>query len=336
MSGSDSPTFGPSSPSHGGGGTPSSAYGGGGVGSTGGAPVTGAPSGASSSSVSHLLEFLPEATRFDDALSRPLALGMGEDILLPFVEEYAKLQQALSKSHDSENRFVNKCKALTKQTRAHTHKLTALHAIHLQDAKRKATLQLEIEKARLLLHKLSEEMKEKKEGVRDLRQELQNLGQQLEESSNDYLRSQRHSIAKLELEVNKYTMIRDKDRTGLTKIRSKNVDFFKQLQDLLAAMQRSQQEFDGLEAKLLEARALSGKVRARRERGDDHRERQRAAAGRREARRRTVAASAAMLSASLGGISAIECACTHRCSSSFSFLSPSTLPLAFPLAGVAS
>ena len=214
---------------------------------------------ASSSSLDPSLDFIPEATRFDEGLIKPLSLGVGEDILLPFVEEYAKLQQALMKSHDSETRFVNKCKALTKQTRAHTHKLTALHAMYLQDQKKKQNYVSEIESKKLVLAKLQDEMKEKKEGVRELRQELQNLGQQLEESSNEFLRNQRNSIAKLELEVNKYSMIRDKDRTGLTKIRSKNVDLFKQLQDLLAALSRSQQEYDGLEAKLLEARALSGK-----------------------------------------------------------------------------
>ena len=217
------------------------------------------PLALSSATVDGSLDFLPEATRFDEALIKPLAIGIGEDILLPFVEEYAKLQQALIKSHDSETRFVNKCKALTKQTRAHTHKLTALHAMYLQDQKKKANYIAEIESKKQVLHKLQEEMKEKKEGVRELRQELQNLGQQLEESSNEFLRSQRNAIAKLELEVNKYSMIRDKDRTNLTKIRSKNIDLFKQLQDLLAALSRSQQEYDGLEAKLLEARALSGK-----------------------------------------------------------------------------
>lgn len=225
-------------------------------------PALGVPAGHASVATSSLdanLDFIPEATRFDDALTKPLSLGLGEDLLLPFVEEYAKLQQALVKSHDSETRFVNKCKALTKQTRAHTHKLTALHAMYLQDQKKKANYSAEIEAKKQLLTRLNEEIKEKKEGVRDLRQELQNLGHQLEESSNEFLRNQRNAIAKLELEVNKYSLIRDKDRTGLTKIRSKNVDLFKQLQDLLAALSRSQQEYDGLEAKLLEARALSGK-----------------------------------------------------------------------------
>lgn len=242
-----------------------------GGGSSGGGGFGFGPSSPSSSSVSGgarpslggaaelQLELLPEATRFDPALVRPLQLGLGEDLLLPFVEEYSKLQQALLKSHDSETRFVNKCKALTKQTRAHTHKLTALHSIHMQDQKRKTMLTAEIDKHKLLLQRLADEMKEKKEGVRALRQELQTLGAQLEESSNDFLRNQRSNIAKLELEVNKYTMIRDKERGSLTKIRSKNVDLFKQLQDLLAACSRSQQEYDGLEAKLLEARALSGK-----------------------------------------------------------------------------
>ncbi len=228
------------------------------AGSGGGSSVSAAPA-ASSGALELHSDLLPEATRWDESLVRPLQLALGEELLLPFVEEYAKLQQALLKSHDSETRFVNKCKALSKQTRAHTHKLTALHAIHLQDAKRKQMLAQDIDKHRLLLQRLADEMKEKKDGVRELRQELQTLGAQLEESSNEFLRTQRSTVAKLELEVSKYSLIRDKDRTALTKIRSKNVDLFRALQDLLAACSRSQQEFDGLEAKLLEARALSGK-----------------------------------------------------------------------------
>jgi len=230
----------------------------------GGAPPL-SPSAAPASSSGalvlqgHASDLLPEATRWDESLVRPLQLALGEELLLPFVEEYAKLQQALLKSHESETRFVNKCKALSKQTRAHTHKLTALHAIHLQDAKRKQLLAADIDKHRALLQRLSDEMKEKKEGVNELRGELALLGARFEESSSEFLRNQRAAIGKLEMEVAKYTLIRDKDRGALTKIRSKNVELFRALQDLLAACSRSQQEFDGLEAKLLEAKALSGK-----------------------------------------------------------------------------
>jgi len=202
---------------------------------------------------------IPSATAFDDSLLRPLHQGVGEEILLPFIEEYAKLQSALTKSHESEQRFVNKCKTLLKQTRAHSHKITALQAIQAQDSKRKAALLAEIDKAKLMLSKLDEEMRDKKESVKTLRNELSTLGHELEESSNEVLRDQRNTINKLEVEIQKYTTIRDKDRSGLTKLRQSNVEHFKALQDLLAALSRSQQEFDGLESKLLEAKALSGK-----------------------------------------------------------------------------
>lgn len=134
---------------------------------------------------------------------------------LQFIEEYAKLQQALRKSHESEARFINKCKSLTKQTRAHTHKLTALSALHQADLKKKKQLTEEIEKYKLQASTLGNEVKEKREAVKTLRSELHALGTQLEESSNDFLRQQRNQIARLELEVNKFTSSQFKGRKAV-------------------------------------------------------------------------------------------------------------------------
>lgn len=74
--------------------------------------------GISSQKATELLEFVPKASKFETSLLEPLSLmDANTEHIDQFAEMYNKLQQALRKSHESENRFINKCKTLTKQIR---------------------------------------------------------------------------------------------------------------------------------------------------------------------------------------------------------------------------
>src|SRR5690242_4030927 len=88
--------------------------------------------GTISSTSSHPPDWIPEPSVVDPSLLQPLST-FGDENLYIFVEEYNKLQQALKKSHESEARFIVKCKSLQKQTRAHQHKYNALHTMHQAD-----------------------------------------------------------------------------------------------------------------------------------------------------------------------------------------------------------
>jgi dynactin complex subunit len=55
--------------------------------------------------------------------------------LAQFIAEYEKLQQALRKSHESETRFVNKCRELTKQIQTSSEKTQVLNNM-LEEEKR--------------------------------------------------------------------------------------------------------------------------------------------------------------------------------------------------------
>jgi hypothetical protein len=93
---------------------------------------------AAQSKDQELLDFAPKASKFEASLLEPLSLlDVSTENIEAFGEEYSKLQHALRKSTESENRFINKCKTLIKQIRSSSHKLTALSSLHQTDIKKK-------------------------------------------------------------------------------------------------------------------------------------------------------------------------------------------------------
>lgn len=213
-----------------------------------------------SSKAAELLEFDPKPSKFDSALLQPLSLlDADAEHIEQFADEFKKLQQALRKSYESENRFINKCKSLTKQIRSSSHKLTALSSLHQTDLKKKDRLKKDIDENRVRKQGLIEEVSEKREQAKSLQDDIKALQAQLENSTNDLIQKQKQTIEDLELEVNKFTAIRDKERGALTKIRTRNIDLFKKLQDELAKQKKGQEELDNLERKIRETNALSSK-----------------------------------------------------------------------------
>lgn len=218
------------------------------------------------SKAAELLEFDPKPSKFDSALLQPLSL-LDADVehIEQFAEEYKKLQQALRKSFESENRFINKCKSLTKQIRASSHKLTALSSLHQTDLKKKARLKKEIDANRAKRQTLITEVQDNQQKVQKLKEDIAKLQEQLQNSTNDSIKKKEQIINDLNLEVNRYAANHDKERVQLTKIRSKNIELYKSLQDELARQKRGQEELDNLDKKIRETNALSSKEIRRKE-----------------------------------------------------------------------
>jgi chromosome segregation ATPase len=233
-----------------------SSSGGGGNGGDGGSGST----QNASNTVQDLLDFVPKASKFEASLLEPLSLlDASTDNIEPFGDEYSKLQQALRKSHESENRFINKCKTLIKQIRSSSHKLTALSSLHTTDLKKKDKYKEDIKNNRAAKQEALTAVAAQRELIKGLQDDIKNTGLQLEDSSNDSINQQKTKIEELEGEVGKFTAVRDKKRVGLTKIRSRNIELYKQLQDVLDTQKKGQDELDLLDKKIRETQAISSK-----------------------------------------------------------------------------
>lgn len=92
-----------------------------------------------------LFDFAPVSSKLEPGLLEPLDLmGLDAQDMSVFADEYAKLQQALRMSHESENRVINKCQAQLKAIRSSQHKLTALASLYQTDQKKLEKLKEEI------------------------------------------------------------------------------------------------------------------------------------------------------------------------------------------------
>lgn len=70
----------------------------------------------------------------DEGLLREIIDTTG-GALQPFIQEYEKLQHALKKSHDSETRFINKCRDLSKNIQVGHEKAQVLNAMVEEEKK---------------------------------------------------------------------------------------------------------------------------------------------------------------------------------------------------------
>lgn len=208
-----------------------------------------------------ILEFIPTNSKIEPSLLEPLNLdSLDPQDLSLFAEEYAKLQQALRMSHESENRVVNKCQAQMKAIRSSQHKLTALASLFQTDQKKLEKLKEDILSHKTAYSTTSAEITMIQEDNKNLKEEVKTIETNIQEnSSNDAIRQQKEHLANLEADVAKATVARDKDRAELTRIRVKNTDLAKQLQDVLAGQKKGQEELDLLDRKIREINAISSK-----------------------------------------------------------------------------
>lgn len=124
---------------------------------------------------------------------------------------------------------------------------------------KKARLQDSILSNTRLKTKLIAEVKARAAETDELRQEIDRLGKQVEDSSNESIRQQEITISQLEIELNRLTTVRDKDRAELTKTRTKNMELAKQLQDIQETEQKVKKELSALEKKIRESKSISKK-----------------------------------------------------------------------------
>lgn len=85
---------------------------------------------------------MPQIHHFDPELLAPLETRIADVNLDQFVSEYFKLQKALETSHESENRFLAKCKELSKKIAKLSTNLGAMSQCNEEDIKKKEQMQM--------------------------------------------------------------------------------------------------------------------------------------------------------------------------------------------------
>jgi len=107
---------------------------------------------------------------------------------------------------ESESKFMSRCKVLAKQVQGFASKVAALNADHNADLDkiRKTKEELATQKARKA--ELTDAMGKYRADTKQLREESTRAGDAVEETQSDQLTAAQAQIAKLELEVNKYSL----------------------------------------------------------------------------------------------------------------------------------
>jgi chromosome segregation ATPase len=175
------------------------------------------------------MESLPQIHSFDPELLAPLETRITDVNLDQFISEYFKLQKSLETSHESENRFLSKCKELSKKIAKLSTNLGAMSQCNEEDMKKKEQLKAMIENNNTIKDDMLRQIAEKKEQVLKHRTDLDRLGEQMHDSSSDAIQNKRNAIERLKLERSKYERNYKGLEDTMTHILKKYSDLVKQV-----------------------------------------------------------------------------------------------------------
>ncbi|KAI3378872.1 hypothetical protein SNEBB_002149 [Seison nebaliae] len=120
----------------------------------------------------------------------------GDRSLEKFKLEYEKLHKALTKSHESEKRLMQKCRELNAEIAANNDKVKRALALSKEDQDTIQTLKLEIEKAWKTVDAAHEKEQRGKETIQSLKLEISNLSKLVEQGAGLNM-GQEHSVNEL-------------------------------------------------------------------------------------------------------------------------------------------
>ena len=164
-----------------------------------------------------------DVSTLDDNLLKDLIDTTGGH-LLPFITEYKKLQDTLKKSNNSENRFIVKCKELTKNIAIGTDKVHVLNAMIDEEKRQIESLNVQINSNKSRKDTSALDIEAKKELLQISKEDLNDLAKKLEDSSRDFMNEQEMIVHNMELKLDELTRRRDEERKELTSIRTENIE----------------------------------------------------------------------------------------------------------------
>jgi len=148
---------------------------------------------------------------------------VGDKSLEKFKVEYEKLHKALSKSHDSEKRLMQKCRELNAELVANSAKVQTALKLSQDDQNTIASLKKELEKAWKVSESSVEKAQTAKETIQSLKLEIANLTKLVEQGAG-LTTGQENNVNELMKAKDELTSERDKLLDELVKLRNQLED----------------------------------------------------------------------------------------------------------------
>jgi hypothetical protein len=121
--------------------------------------------------------------------------------LAQFIAEYEKLQQALRKSHESETRFVNKCRELTKQIQTSSEKTQVLSNLLEEEKRQIDTFSTQLAVTKQKKETVNADAEEVRLQTVALKSELHKMGKEGDEGTVALEKSQEEKVKLLEKQL---------------------------------------------------------------------------------------------------------------------------------------
>ena len=199
------------------------------------------------------LSHIPQATPIDLSLLEPFVISDKHNSIVElnqFKEEYQKLQLALRKSHDSENRFVNKCRTLSKQIQNNSDQLVTLISITSADEEKRTKLQILIREKSDKVKSLKYDTEDCQAKIKAATHDLSHLVTQLEKGQFESVLKAEAEIQELKAVVEQLTESKDFEMQKLTSLRSKSIALITQKSELHETERKARDELSVLDMKV--------------------------------------------------------------------------------------
>lgn len=210
----------------------------------------------------HQLFELPAPNPFDLELLEPLQAPEGGHLSL-FQAEFEKLQQALRKSHQSEERFLRKCVDLKGAIVQTDDKVKALERSNVERGALQAELEAEVAGNREREEEVRAETRALKETISTLRDNEAKLIRRIEESVEELKVEQRSTVSAGENRLSELEARREAERDRLTQRRARAVELDREFRVADERRERSRKELAALQARVHEQES-SGAAEQRR------------------------------------------------------------------------
>lgn len=191
---------------------------------------------------------VPVARSLDKSLFAPLEDPTGGQ-MREFLDEYARLQENLRFSHDTENKFVNKCRDLSRTLQQFDTEIKKLNETAADNKHHIWSLKSSIVECDSRKTNLEDLQANKKKEIKLLQEAIDELKTRLVNSNEELMNEQEAMVGQLESQIEDRTAKRDKDRTKLNKKRMENITLLNQMQALEATRDEEEAEIGKVQEK---------------------------------------------------------------------------------------
>jgi cilia- and flagella-associated protein 58 len=182
---------------------------------------------------------LPQPLEFDEKLLMNLDVPPA---LNPFLDEYRKLQHALRKSQESEQRFVRKCQDLVRTISTTSEQIATLSKTHTEDCRTQQMIEKDLNSNRSTRDAATQEINERRSATEALRAEIVTLDEHVKNSTRELEVEQQNRLAAAEVRHSTLQTTLAMERDHVQYARQQNMQLHEKHADMLEMMRKAQEE----------------------------------------------------------------------------------------------